>query len=539
MKGLIDELKTNKDYILFIDDIHSVLSDKNRTSEIDVSSMLSNALSEGDIQVIGTTNYKNYRNTFDSNTSLARKFQKIVIEPSTISESIEILENIKNYYEDYHKVTYTKEAIVACVELSRRYFTDKVLPSSAIDLLDESGVMVGHTLNEPTEIIEKRIELNKIKKEKLLTIKENNSAKIKELEKAEEKLKIEMSDLEYNYNNKQSKIPVVVDSDVILSLISEKTGIPITRLNSDEKKKLSNINNVLKESVVGQDEAVNKVSQALKRSRVGLSNPNRPNGVFMFCGATGVGKTFLAKQIAKEIFGSENYLVRFDMSEYSDQTSVNKLIGAGAGFVGFENGGSIELVDNQPHSVVVLDEIEKSSTDVLNLFLAIFDEGNVTTNMGKKVSFKNTIIILTSNIGVKAANEAGNGIGFNSNASEYKTNIIEKELKRKFPPEFINRLDDIIYFNTLTDENYKDIIKLELNKFINKIEKLNLSFEYNDSVVDYIFSIVKNEKEFGARPILRTIQREIENKITDLLIENEYINHTFVSYITNEKLEIK
>ena len=519
MKNLIDELKANNNYILFIDDIHDVISDKKR-NDVDLSSILNKVLEDGDIQIIGTTTFKEYRNAFDMNANLGRKFQKVEILSPTLEDSINILKSIKPYYENFHKVNYTDSAIESCVKLASRYITDRNLPDSAIDIMDEAGAAGKLSVVEPDQIatIKKKISENRKEKKKALN---NDDFKVlDELVKIHDKLTIELKKLEEDFEKAKSEI--TVDSDNIALIVSEKTGIPLNKLNSSEKKELLNIDKVLKEYIVGQDEAIEKVCKAIKRSRIGLSNPNKPSS-FMFIGNSGCGKTLLAKKLAKEIYGDEKYLVRFDMSEYADKTSVNKLIGSAAGYIGYDNGGLLtEAIKNKKHCVLLLDEIEKSNSDVFNIFLQVLDEGQLTDNAGLKVDFKNVIILFTSNVGTKEIGRNGNGMGFSRDANDVTKETLTKELKKTFPPEFINRLDDVVYFNKLTDNNLKSIINIELNNLKKSVENIGYNISFDDTTIETIFKKIENKDEFGARPILRIIQDDYEGKITDLLLEHDY-----------------
>lgn len=523
---LIKELSNNPQYLLVIDNIDSTLAAKNGSEDFGLASMLSHALDNGEIQVIGTADFKGYRNTFDKDPSLGRKFQKIVVEAPTKAETHEIINSIKGYYEDFHKVTYDQEALDACVELAEKYITERRLPDSAIDLLDEVGSSLSPN-NKPNEEVEKaRLDLKDIqtKIEKFKAEDDYESADgLVELENLAKLKLIEVSKL-HESNNEN----VVVKKDDIYDIVSIKTGIPINRLTVDDKTRIATMDERIKKDVIGQNEAVDAVCKAIRRNRIGLKN-GRTYGAFLFLGGTGRGKSLLAKKLAKEVFGDENNLVRFDMSEYMDKTSVNKLIGANPGYVGYEEGGLMtEQIKNKKHCVILLDEIEKADPEVYNIFLQVFDEGFLTDNSGMKVDFKNTIIILTSNAGAKAANEFGRGIGFGENEDENARKILLKKLKNRFPPEFLNRLDDIIYFNKLSDDNLKDIVKIELNKVADRVREIGHDVEYDEPSVKHILDMVKTESEFGARPIIRAIENEYEDKITDLLLANDYQDkHTF------------
>lgn len=538
LSTFIKEINKINNAILFIDNVHNIFSERQK-SDYDFSGILSTLLSEANVRVIATTTPRGYHTTFETDPELKRKFQKITIDAPSIDESIEILNANKEYYEQYHGIKYSDDAIKACVTLSNRYITDRNLPSSAMDIMDEAGSSKKNSLLEPSGVKQKRNAIAIFKREKENFIKEDN---IKEASNANNKiegLKLEISkEMDAFKNPMKEKDDTVTVTDVYKA-ISEQTNIPLQKLDVSEKKALSNIDKILKKSIIGQDEAIDVVSRAIKRNKVGLTPQNRPIFSCICIGSTGTGKTLMAKKLAEEIFGDEKYLVRFDMSEYSDETAVNKLIGASAGYVGYHEGGLLtEAIKNKKHAVLLIDEIEKANEKIYNLFLQVLDEGFLTDNTGQKVDFRNTILIMTSNVGAKrAASERGIGFAIDENAN--KKDIIEKELKKKFPPEFINRIDEIAYFNNLTDDNLKDIIRLELNKLGKKIESIGHSFEYDNDSVDYVFDIIVKQKEYGARPILRAIQSEFENKITDLLIDNEYINHKFVSHVKAQEGENK
>lgn len=541
MNGIISEIRANRDYILFIDDIHTVLSgNSNNSSEI--AGILSNALSEGDVQLIATTSFKEYKNTIENNPTLSRRFQKIVIEPTTIEETEKILMSSKAYYERYHNVVYSDEAIKACVFLANKYITERQLPDSAIDIMDECGSEKKVYSTEMDELIELKKELRTTEILRDNAYSSNNFDLGDQYKKACKQITSNIIDYEKKVKYlKRNNAKEIEDSD-IYSTVSDMTGIPLNKLSTSDKQKYLNIENVLNASIIGQEEAIKKVSQTIKRNRMGLDRKNKPTGMFLCVGESGVGKTLLAKKLAEEIYGGEHNLVRFDMSEYSDKTSVNKIIGAGAGYIGFEQGGQLtEAIKNKKHCVLLLDEIEKADKEILNIFLQVFDDGNLTDNTGQKVSFKNVIILMTSNVGAKDASQFGKGVGFNSNIENNKKNISEKALKDYFPPEFLNRLDSIVYFNHLDDNNIKKIIVLELNNLNNRLRDIKYGISYNDDVVKLIFDKVKQDGGLGARPINRAIQNEIENIICDLYLENENgykTDHVFNVTVKDNKIKI-
>lgn len=525
VKNLINDLKSKKNYILFIDDIHNVFSDRQK-NDVDISAMLMPILTNKNIQVIGTTNFKDYRNVFETNSNLSHKFQKIIIEPTTIEETYNILLNIKEYYETYHNVIYTNESLLKCSELANKYIPERNLPDSAIDIMDEVGADFNMKLFLDKNINDIKKQLLNLKQEREQAIYNDDFDKVDKIVEEENKLKVLISEKEDEFIKNENR---TVYPEDIYRIISEKTGIPITSLTKDDKTKLSNIGNILKEKVIGQNEAIETIARTMKRNRLGLSEHKKCQGSFFFIGTTGCGKTYLAKQLAKEIFGDEKYLVRLDMSEYADKTAINKLIGSNPGYIGYEKGGQLtEIIKNKKYCVLLLDEFEKADSEIANTFLQVLDEGHLTDNSGQKIDFKNTIIIFTSNIGTKEANSFGRGMDFKDNQLKNKKNIIERELKNKFPPEFINRIDNVIYFNSLSDDNLKDIIRLELNNLCNRVLKINFNLKYDESVVNILFNKIIKDKEYGARPILRIIQNEIENKLTDLILENDYEeNYTF------------
>jgi ATP-dependent Clp protease ATP-binding subunit ClpC len=541
VNGLFEELKKCKKYILFIDDMQTVLKSSNKEKDTDISSMIGNILSDGNIRVIGTVNFKDYRNTIENNTSIARKLQKIIVEPTTIEETIQILNKNKQCYEEYHKVKYDDKAIETCVRLSDRYITERSLPDSAFDVLDLSGANTCLEKRETEEILMHRKELEKLNIEKNDALTSGNFEFIDSIEEREAYHKKEIANLKRNADENEIDTYINITEENIMSTISDMTNIPISKLSTNDKQNIANIDNILKEHIIGQDEAIDKICRIIKRNKVGLGNKTKTLGNLLLVGKSGVGKTLLAKKIAEKIYGSENDLVRIDMSEYSEKSSASKLIGSNPGYIGYENGGQLtEAIKHKQHCVLLLDEIEKADKEVYNIFLQLFDEGRLTDNSGQIVNFKNVLVLMTSNVGTKQAAEMGNGIGFVDNKEKQDRDIVEKNLKKTFTPEFLNRLDQIVFFNSLTEDNLKSIIEIEIKKFIKRLEEIKFNFEYTSDVVDYLHKLAVKEKDYGARPILRLIQNYIEDEITDLMLKNEYENtHTFKAKISDDKLIIE
>ena len=540
IKGLFDELKSNNKYILFIDDMQTVLKSGSKDKDTDISGMIGDVLSEGDVRVIGTITPKEYRNSIENNPGIANKLQKIAIEPSTIDETVEILSHNKKYYEDFHHVKYTDEAIRRCAELSERYVTDRCLPDSAFDIIDLTGAYVSLENSESDEFTELKKRLNEIEQEKNTILNNGEFEKIDAITIEENDIKKRINDFKRKEKSEEDKRVKVYSNDIART-VSEVTNIPISKLSVDEKEKLLHINDRLKENVIGQNDAVDELCRIVKRNKVGLGINKHTQGNLLLVGPTGSGKSLIAKKLAEELFGSEDAMIRIDMSEYSEKSSVAKLHGSAPGYIGYEDGGVLTTaIKNKPYSVVLLDEIEKADESIFNLFLQVFDEGRLTESNGNIVNCKNCLFIMTSNIGAKQASDFGGGVGFNTNEIDNRKSIIEKELKRKFTPEFLNRLDKIVYFNSLTDDNLKDIVRLEINKFKKRLNDIKFNIKYDDCVVSYIHEQTLKQKEFGARPIIRLVQNNLEDKITDMILENEYEpDYAFTATCNDSHIEIK
>ena len=527
MKALMNELEKNDDIILFIDEIHTIVGAGGATGSLDASNMLKPALARGEIQCIGATTLDEFRTNIEKDGALERRFQKVIIEPTSVEETIQILNNIKDKYEDHHNVDYTDDAIEACVKLTNRYMTDRFLPDKAIDALDEAGSRI-HITNivVPKEVLQLEKQLETIKIDKTNAVngqKYEEAARLRDDEKRVEAL-LQTEQKKWEEASKLNR--EIVTEDNVAEVVSMMTGIPVNRVAEAESHRLHDLPNLIKGKVIGQDEAVSKVVKAIQRNRVGLKDPNKPIGSFIFLGQTGVGKTQLAKVLATELFDSEDALVRIDMSEYMEKFAISRLIGAPPGYVGYEEGGQLtEKIRRKPYAVVLLDEIEKAHPDVFNMLLQILDDGHITDSLGRKIDFRNTIIIMTSNIGSRQLKDFGAGVGFGtaSKAAQADANakkVIESALKKSFAPEFLNRIDDVIVFNALEREDIHSIIDIELKKLVNRIEdlgyKLNLTDEAKDYIADKGF-----DKQYGARPLKRAIQKYIEDALAEEIVNSK------------------
>ena len=530
--GLFKELKNNSNYILFIDDMQNIVRNTGKDKDGDLSDVISKILTEGNVRVVGTISFKDYRNGIENNSVLSTKLQKIIVEPSTKEETFKILKSNKSYYENFHHVKFDDECLLKAVKLAKRYITNNNLPDSAIDVIDLTGASISLNNKQSTSMKTLKEKLNSFDGEKKKAMNSGNFEKLDEIAKKESQLLKKISDMKKKIDNDESTWIHATEDD-IADTVSAITTIPVSKLSISNKTTILHIDEILKKDVIGQDEAINEIAKAIKRSRAGFSDNNKCTSLMMI-GTTGVGKTLIAKKLAENVFGDEKSLIRFDMSEYQDKTSVNKLLGSSAGYVGYENGGLLtEAVKNKPYCVLLFDEIEKADESIYNVFLQLFDEGRLTDNNGTTVNFKNVIVIMTSNIGAKQASEMGNGVGFQSNAEENKKSIIEKSLKNKFNPEFLNRIDNIIHFNALTDDNIKVITRLELDKLRNRVKENGVNLTFGSDVIDYVFKKAIQEKEYGARPIMRIIQDNISDRVVDLVLESENKQNSF--YISINK----
>ncbi|MCK9163117.1 MAG: ATP-dependent Clp protease ATP-binding subunit [Bacteroidales bacterium] len=527
LKGLITELEKNPDIILFIDEIHTIVGAGNASGSLDASNIFKPALARGEIQCIGATTLSEYRKNIEADGALERRFQKVMIEPTSASETLTILKNIKFKYEDHHKVRYDLKALEACVKLSERYINDRQLPDKAIDALDEAGARAHvKDLRVPANLVDAEKKINELEIQKKEVVIRREFEKAKQLKN---EIDVLNDDLEVKYKFWEKEIAdnyIKVSENDIASVVSMMSGVKIQKVSSDESKKLLKMEEVLKGTVVGQKEAVTKISKAIRRARVGINDPNRPIGSFIFVGPTGVGKTHLAKELAKYLFDSENNLIRLDMSEYMEKHSVSRIIGSPPGYIGHEEAGQLtEKVRMHPYSIVLFDEIEKAHPDVFNILLQIMDDGHLTDSIGRKIDFKNTIIIMTSNVGSRKLRDFGIGVGFStlartSKIEEIEKSIIDNDINKTFSPEFLNRVDDIVFFRSLEKEDIIDIIDIELNKLTKRLKELEFKIEFTSELKDLL--IEKGiDKQFGARPLKRAIQKYVEDIVSEAILENK------------------
>ena len=529
MKAVMNELEKNSDIILFIDEIHTIVGAGGATGSLDASNMFKPALARGTIQCIGATTLDEYRNSIEKDGALERRFQKIIVEQTNEEETLEILKNIKDKYEDHHNVIYTDEALLACVKLTSRYMTDRYLPDKAIDALDEAGSRVHLTnLDVPQHIDDLEAELEDVKFNKNNAVKNQKYEEAASFRDKEKIIESKLNSAQSQWEDECKKNKEIVDEESIADVVSMMTGIPLNKLKQSESNKLSKLTSIVKKSIIGQDKAIDKVVKSIQRNRAGLKDPKKPIGSFIFLGQTGVGKTQLAKTLAKELFDSEEALIRVDMSEYMEKFAVSRLIGAPPGYVGYEDGGQLtEKIRRKPYAVVLLDEIEKAHPDIFNMLLQVLDDGFLTDSLGRKIDFTNCVIIMTSNIGVKKIQDFGSGVGFGTTAKKsqedsFTRKTIMNALQKKFAPEFLNRIDEVIVFNALSKENIHKIIDIELSKLYLRIEELGYKIKLSKKAKDFLAE-KGYDKKYGARPLKRTIQKHVEDLIASEIL-NSMIN---------------
>lgn len=525
IRSIINELQKNPNVILFIDEIHTIVGAGAAAGSMDAANMLKPALARGEIQCIGATTLDEYRKSIEKDGALERRFQKVIVEPTTAEETLQILRNIKDKYEDHHNVSYTEKALEACVRLTGRYITDRNFPDKAIDALDEAGSRVHLTnITVPKEIEEQEKQIELARNQKTEAVKSQNFELAASYRDREKELSTQLDKMKADWEAHLKDYKQVVDEEEISDVVSMMSGIPVQRMAQAEGVKLAGMKEELQAHVIAQDQAIEKVVKAILRSRVGLKDPNRPIGTFMFLGPTGVGKTHLAKQLAKYMFGSADALIRVDMSEYMEKYTVSRMIGAAPGYVGYEEGGQLtEKVRRKPYSIVLLDEIEKAHPDVFNILLQVLDEGRLTDNYGRTVDFKNAVIIMTSNIGTRQLKEFGRGIGFaaqtNLSNKEYSRGVIQKALNKTFSPEFLNRLDDIITFDQLSLDAITKIVDIELKGLLDRTESIGYKLTINDDAKHFL-AAKGYDVQFGARPLKRAIQNYLEDTLSELIISD-------------------
>ena len=527
MKAVMNELEKNDNIILFIDEIHTIVGAGGATGSLDASNMFKPALARGEIQCIGATTLDEYRQHIEKDGALERRFQKVIVEPTSVDETIEILQNIKDKYESHHNVNYTEEALVACVKLTNRYMSDRFLPDKAIDALDEAGSRVYiNNMDVPQEIVDLEQKLEDVREEKNSVVKKQKYEEAAKLRDDEKRIEKELTLAQEEWQETQKENRVTVSESDIADVVSMMTGIPVNRVAESEGIRLTNLADQIKSKIIGQDQVVEKVVRAIQRNRAGLKNPKKPIGSFIFLGQTGVGKTQLAKVLTTTLFDTPDALIRIDMSEYMEKFAISRLIGAPPGYVGYEEGGQLtEKVRRKPYAVVLLDEIEKAHPDVFNMLLQILDDGFITDSLGRRVDFRNTIIIMTSNIGARQVKDFGLGVGFGTaaikaQADDHTKSVIQNALKKTFAPEFLNRIDDVVIFNSLQKEHIAEIIKIELQELESRIHELGFSLSLSKKAISFL-----NEKgfdaEFGARPLSRAIQKYIEDVLAEEIVNRK------------------
>ena len=528
LKVILDELHENPDIIVFIDEIHTIIGAGNSSGSLDASNIFKPALARGELQCIGATTLDEYRENIEKDGALERRFQKVMVDGATPEETLEILNRLKPFYEKHHKVNYTDAALDACVTLAGRYITDREFPDKAIDVMDEVGAKSQINVQLPEAIEDLKAEASKIKEDKIKVVKLQKYEEAAHLRDREKKLLKKLEEEKKKFEEEQNTNRKDVTEDMVYEVVSTMTKIPVSKLNTDEVESLLNLENNLNQSVIGQSEAVTKISKAIRRNRVGIKDPNRPIGSFIFLGSTGIGKTHLAKRLAEEIFGDEEALIRVDMSEYQEKYSMSRLIGSPPGYVGYNEGGQLtEAVKNKPYSVVLFDEIEKANKDIFSLLLQLLDDGHLTDSFGRKINFRNCLIIMTSNLGVKKLQDFGTGIGFDtttkmSKDEELKKVLLEKELKNFFTPEFLNRVDEVVVFNPLKELQVQQIVEIEVTKLLKRVKKIGYDISITKGVKDFISKVGFDEK-YGARPIKRAIQEKIEDLVSEEILKKNIV----------------
>lgn len=546
IKSIMKELEQNKDIILFIDEIHTIVGAGGAAGSLDASNIFKPALARGELQVIGATTFDEFRTNIEKDGALTRRFQKVLVDPPSVEETLEILNNIKPKYEAFHNVNYSKEALEACVKMSNRYITDRFLPDKAIDVIDEVGARVHlSNIQVPQNIAQLEAEFEKIEKEKAKAIKVEKFEKASFLKDEGNKIEEKLTEAKRVWEEEMKSKKYPVTEEHIADVIGMMTGIPVNKIAQNENKKLAGMGTELQQAVIGQDNAIAKVTKAIQRNRIGLKDPNKPIGTFIFLGPTGVGKTELAKAIAKQMFDSEDALVRIDMSEYMEKHTVSRLVGAPPGYVGYEEGGQLtEKIRRKPYAVVLLDEIEKAHPDIFNLLLQLLDEGMLTDGLGRKIDFKNTLIIMTSNIGVRKLKEFGQGVGFSTqsrqeNEAEHNKGIISKALKRTFAPEFLNRIDDVVFFNSLSLDDIQRIIDIVLKDVYARLEDLGYTLELTAQAKEFLAK-KGYDPAYGARPLHRAIQKYLEDPLAEEILSGSLKEgDTLVAKLDEETQAIK
>jgi ATP-dependent Clp protease ATP-binding subunit ClpC len=542
MKVIIEELHANPNIIVFIDEIHTLVGSGNSAGSMDGSNIFKPALSRGELQCIGATTLDEFRKNIEKDGALERRFQKVIVEPSSVSETIQILKNVRDKYETFHKVIYTDEIIETCVKLADRYITDREFPDKAFDILDEVGARMQTELKIPESIELLKKAAAEIRQQKTDVVKKQNYEQAAQLRDKEKKLLAKLDTENAKFEEAMLKDKQKIALNDVYDVVSNMTKIPVNKMSVDDAKALINLDKELIGKVIGQDSAVIKIAKSIKRNRLGIKDPNRPIGSFVFLGSTGVGKTHLAKQLAKEMFGSEDSLIRVDMSEYQEKHTVSKLVGAPPGYIGYEEGGQLtEKVKNKPYSVILFDEVEKAHKDVFTVLLQILDDGHVTDSLGRKINFKNTLIILTSNLGVKKLQDFGTGIGFSNSSygnEEARKQVLMKEMKNFFSPEFLNRIDDTIVFNSLTPEDIKKITEIELKKLTARLTDMKYNITYDETLVDYLAKVGFDEL-YGARPLKRAIQDKVEDLLSEEVLTGKLIEgKTYTLKVEGEEIKL-